>query len=313
MKRFILKVSFFLLPILVSAISMEVLLRNIPNDYLYKSEYLDEHSPEIETLILGSSHSYRGLNPEYFASNTFNAGYVTQTFNFDYEILKKYQGSFNNLKTIILPISYHSFYAKLESGGPGESWRIKNYVIYCGMDTMGSFVDRFEVLAIHPKVNVKRLGSYYIKGTQQLTCTKLGWGKRNDSKNGKDLVEAGKITAKRHTRSNIYSEKFNDIFIDNKLILDSIVKWCRKQNINILLLTLPAFETYRQNISPEQYDVTIEAANKFASEYNNCIYLNLFNDTSFIAKDFYDADHLSETGAKKLSKLIDKKINEWNN
>ena len=91
MKRFVIKTIYISLPILVVAILMEILLRNTPNDYLFKKQYLDKHSSEIETLILGSSHSFYGFNPEYFSSNTFNASHISQSLNYDFEILKKYQ------------------------------------------------------------------------------------------------------------------------------------------------------------------------------------------------------------------------------
>ena len=71
MRKFITKTIYISLPIIVIAIIMEILLRNIPNDYLFKKKYLDEYSSEIETLILGSSHSLYGFNPEYFTSKTF--------------------------------------------------------------------------------------------------------------------------------------------------------------------------------------------------------------------------------------------------
>ena len=307
MRTFITKTTFFILPILVIVLSMEILLRNIPNGYLYKKEYLDKHSTEIETLILGSSYSFYGLNPDYFTNTTFNASYVSQTLNYDYEILKKYQNSLDNLKTIILPISYFTLYAKLEEGV--ESWRVKNYVIYYGIDKK-SFYDNFEVTS-NQQINLKRLYSYYILGHKDLTYSNLGWGTTYKSENAKNLVETGKTTAKRHTRDNIYSEKNTTIFNENKLHLKQIIKICRERNVKLLLFTPPAFETYRHNINIEQYNTTIETVTKIASQCDNCIYVNLFDDTSFVAKDFYDADHLSEIGAEKLSKLIDEKINEW--
>lgn len=309
MRRFITKTIYFSLPILVAAIIFEILLRNIPNEYLFKKKYLDDHSAEIETLILGSSHSYYGLNPDFFSVKAFNASHVSQSLNYDFEILKKYQFNFNNLKTIILPISYITLFAKLDAGS--ESWRVKNYVIYYGMNVSKSFIDYSEVLRMRIRVNLKRLVSYYVLRNLNITCTKLGWGTSYKSENALDLVESGKISAQRHTREDINSDKYQDIFKDNKLILNSIIKWCGERNIKILLLMPPAFETYRQNLNNAQLNCTIETTRQIAAKYNNCIYLNLLGDTNFIAKDFYDADHLSEIGAAKLSTLINDKINEW--
>lgn len=78
-----------------------------------------------------------------------------------------------------------------------------------------------------------------------------------------------------------------------------------------MLLTPPAFETYRQNLNQEQLKITINTISDICSKYDNCIYDNLLSDTNFVAMDFYDADHLSEIGAKKLSVLINERINEW--
>lgn len=312
MRKFIIKTTFFLLPIIVVALSAEILLRNIPNDYSYKKEYLDKHSNEIENLILGNSHAFYGLNPDFFSNNTFNAAHISQSLNYDYEIFKKYQDNFHKLKAVVINISYNRFYSKLENGS--ESWRVKNYVIYYGMNVTNSTVDYFEVFSNQPKVNLKRLYYYYIKCNHDhnISCSNSGWGTSYKSENAKDLVETGKTAAKRHTRTDITSDVNTNIFNDNKQILNLIIKWCKKQDIKVLLLTPPAYKTYRQNINLEQYDITIKTANEIASQYANCIYLNLFDDANFVAKDFYDADHLSEIGAKKLSKLIDKKITNRN-
>lgn len=287
---------------------MEILLRNTPNDYLFKKQYLDKHSSEIETLILGSSHSFYGINPEYFSSNTFNASHISQSLNYDFEILKKYQEQFKNLKTIILPISYFTLFGKLEAGS--ESWRVKNYIIYYDLNSSKSLIDYSEVLSNRINVNVKRIASYYVLGNSTISCTDLGWGTSYNSKNARDLAETGKTAAMRHTRE-INSDKYQQIFQENIFNLESIIQWSNKNNVKILLLTPPAFKTYRQNLNQEQLKITINTTSDICSKYDNCIYDNLLSDTNFVATDFYDADHLSEIGAKKLSVLQNERINEW--
>lgn len=309
MKRLLVRFSIFILPIILIAILMETLLRNTPNDYLFKKNYLDENSTEIETLILGSSHSYYGLNPEYFKSNTFNASHISQSLNFDYEILNKYKHQFRNLKTIVLPISYFTLYGKLESGG--ESWRVKNYVLYYGLNSSTSFTDSYEILSNRLKLNIKRLVKYYLLGDSNITCNNLGWGTRYNSNYARDLKKTGISAAKRHTREDINSIKYRQIFDENILILNSILQWGKNNGVKILLLTPPAYETYRKNLNAEQLNSTISTTAEICSKYENCIYENLLDDSSFVAEDFYDADHLSEVGAKKLSELINLRIIEW--
>lgn len=291
----------FTLPILLIAIIIEILLRQIPSDYLLKKKYLDAHSKEIETLILGSSHSYYGINPIYFSTNTFNVSHLSQSLDYDFEILKKYQNDFKSLKTVICPISYFTLYTKLESST--ESWRIKNYVIYYDIDVSNSLSDHLEVLSNRFSLNLRRLGSYYIKGDSSISCTELGWGTGNKSEKARDLKETGPKAAIRHT-GNL------EAYEENKETLRSIIELCESHGISVILVTLPAYETYRQNLNPEQLKVTVETAADLANEYNNCQYLNLLESTEFDAKDFYDADHLNEIGAEKLSLLINKVVDK---
>jgi hypothetical protein len=287
---------------------MEILLRNIPNDYAFKKEYLDKNAPNIETLILGNSHALYGLNPKYFNTQTFNASHVSQSLDYDFEILKKYQSSLHQLKTIVLPISYFTLFWKIESNS--ESWLDKNYTIYYEMDTFHSYTSYSEVLSHEVSLNLKRLGSYYIKGNSAVFCTNLGWGTNYNSNNSQDLAETGKTEAIRHSRD-INDIHYKNILRDNVNTLNSLIAFCKNRDVKILLLTPPAFQSYRQNLNKTQLKMTLEIAKNIDLVNNNCTYLNLLNDSSFVATDFYDADHLSEIGAEKLSKVINEKINNW--
>ena len=144
MNKFIKKVLIFSMPVIIFIILMEVFLREIPNDYSYKKNYLDTHSNELETIFLGSSHAYYAINPEYIHFNSFNAAYVSQSIDYDLEILKKYENRTAKLKFIVIPIDYFSLYNRLETGV--ESWRIKNYNIYYGFNRSYYFKDNFEIL-----------------------------------------------------------------------------------------------------------------------------------------------------------------------
>lgn len=309
MKKFVTKTLLISLPIIFFILVLEVLLRKIPNDYEFKREYLDKHAHEIETLILGSSHSLYGLDPEYFKSNTFNASHISQSLDYDFEILRKYESKFKSLKTVVLPVSYFSLFSKLEDGT--EAWRIKNYTIYYGLKSSKALADHSEFLSNQLNVNLRRLYSHYFAGRSNITCSRLGWGISYNSKNARDLIETGNSAAKRHTRENIDSGIYKEIFEENVLIVNSIIKWCKKNDVRVLILTPPAFETYRRNLNHDQLAITIKAVMDISIRYDNCKYYNLLDDSSFKATDYYDADHLSEIGAAKLSRLINDKVQEW--
>lgn len=308
MKRFLIKIIIFILPILVLAFSLEIALRNIPNDYQYKNAYLDKHSNEIETLILGSSHTFYGLNPEEFTSQTFNASYISQSIDIDYAILQKYQDDFQNLQSVILPISYFSLFENLEN--TDEFWRLKNYTLYFGLDSAKTWTNYSEIFTNSLKTNAKRIYSYYIKDKSEITCNRLGWGTAYRSENAQNLIETGKSAAKRHTVENLDSEEVQEILKQNIATLQAIISWCEQNNVKIYLITPPAYTSYRENLHDQQLAITLNMTTKICSENSNCQYFRLLDDEIFSADDFYDGDHLSEIGAKKLSKIIHRQIQE---
>lgn len=275
---------------------LEIAIRKIPNDYQLKKNYLDENATEINTLILGSSHTFYGLNPEYFSTKTFNAAYVSQSLDLDYEILNAYQSKLKNLKTVIIPISYFSLFETLETDV--EKWRIKNYVIYYGFENKYQFTDNFESLDNHIALNIKKMIKHYVLDKPYITSSNLGWGTNFNSKNKKALN--GVFTAKKHTAKNF------DLYNENVKSLQKIIALCRKNKVKVIFITTPTHVSYCQNLNSIQIEKTIKTIWKLVKNNSNCDYINVLTSDKFTNEDFYDADHLNEIGAKKLSLFLNK-------
>jgi hypothetical protein len=297
MKKFIKWIIISILPILLSGICFEVLLRKIPNDYSYKKNYLDRNSKKIRILFLGSSHVYYGINPEYI-SGSFNAAHVSQTLNYDLAILQKYKTKWDSLQYIVLSVDYFSLYGRLEEGV--EAWRVKNYAIYYGLHTSDILSDYTEIFSNKFIVNESRFCNFYLHHKSDLTCSELGWGTGYNAKNSKDLVVSGETAAKRHFA------KSDQYFNENVGDLETIISFAKARNIHVLLFTSPAFKTYVQNLDTIQLNHTLQAVTHLISTYDNARYYNLLADPEFTENDFYDADHLNEIGAKKLTIKIDR-------
>lgn len=296
MKNFLFYLVKIILPILLFFLVLEVAIRKIPNDYQLKKDYLNENAAEINTLILGSSHTFYGLNPEYFSQKTFNAAYVSQSLDLDYEILRKYDLKLKNLKTVIIPISYFSLFETLETDV--EKWRIKNYVIYYDLENTYQLLDHFESLDNHIALNVKKIIKYYVLNKSYITSSYLGWGTNFNSKNKKTLNSA--FTAKKHTAKN-----FN-LYDENIKSLQKIVTLCRKNKVKVIFITTPTHASYYHNLNKNQLEKTTKTISKFVKNNSNCEYINMLTSDKFTNEDFYDADHLNEIGAKKLSLFLNK-------
>lgn len=300
MKKFIYKIILFVFPILAIAVSLEISLRSIPNDYSVKNRYLDNHSKEIEILVLGSSHSFYGVNPLYFSMKSFNASHVSQSLDYDLEILKKVLLDSPKLRYVLLPISYFTFYFKLDSGK--QSWRVKNYNIYYNINKYSSIEHLSEVLSLKLTTNLERIYQYYIQNVDSISCSELGWGVKYKSEKSKNLMVTGKGAALRHTAKDFkYLE-------ENFAYLKSIVDLCQKRGVKVILFTPPAFKTYRDNLNIKQLNNMRKKINEITNLYSNCIYLDLIDSSLFVPNDFYDSDHLNDIGAKKLTLLLNQYI-----
>ncbi|NDW09139.1 hypothetical protein [Dysgonomonas sp. 520] len=295
-KKFIKYLFIFLLPIMILVVGMEVALRSIPNDYKDKSEYLDRHAQNIEVLLLGASHIMYGINPEFFSDNCYNAAYVSQSLDFDYDILMKYDEQWNNLKYIILPMSYCTMTERLET--IDEWWRIKNYLIYYRVGKAKSISDYTEVSGNKLDVNLKRLYKYFFNNESPVTCEENGWIKKPFKLNN-NLEKDGKRIAKKHTIDD------PECVRENTEILRNIIQYAKRKDIKVILVTTPTHKGYYENLNKSQWEMTKNIANLMVKDYDNTYFYDYLSDTSFTEYDLADCNHLNEYGAKKLSLRLD--------
>lgn len=292
----------FSAPILVVLVAMEIFLQSIPNNYKIKSDYLENHSEAIETLILGNSHTYYGLNPEWMDGHTFNMSNVSQSLDIDLAILQYYLPKMKQLNTVVMRLSYDSMFEILSE--TDEHWRYKDYNLNSKIPLKYTPKHHSEILSISFKENLKRLFSYYIKNESSVTCNAYGWGTDAHSANAKDLNRTGVLVAKKHTATSTH------LFENNLQTLNNIAAICKTYNVNLYLVTTPAFESYVSNLDYRQLDATINAGLQVSKRYDNVFYYNFLEIWRFDTEYFFDADHLNERGAQLFSKMINNIIHK---
>lgn len=304
MKKFIIKIALsIVLPLLILFITGEIILRSIPNNYSYKNDYLEKNSSSIKILALGSSHTFSGINPKYFSSKAFNAAESSQSFKYDYWILSKFIHKMDSLEYVIIPISYFSPVMTMESGYSNSF--VKNYCIYynCPFHKFEPEYN-FEMWGFGPPT-LDKIKSLFKEKDKSLVCDKLGYGMRYNSKTRKaDWYTRGKSRAKEHTVDTINHAILNESYD----YLRKMISLCKEKNIKVILLTTPAYKTYTDNLNPSQVKIMEEMGNKFSKENKNTIYLNLLTSPKFNQSDFFNTDHLSEIGAKKLTLMLNDTI-----
>lgn len=288
-----------MLPVVLVLLILEFSIRQIPNDYTLKRDYLDLNSNSIEVLFLGSSHTYYGINPEYISKNAFNASHTSQTIDYDFELIKKYNGKWDKLNTIVLPIDYFTLFAKVSTGI--ESWRVKNYEIYYNIHKSHRIQDQSEILSLSFDKSFDRIKKYYLHNKSAISCTSLGFA--NKSLSPKDINKDGPIAAKRHTipDQKHYTENVNQI--------QQLIDFAAKNNSRLLFYTSPAYSSYRENFDQLQLQKTTNAIDSICRINPNIVYHNFLSDSAFYTDDFMDSDHLNPKGAKKLTLKLNEIIN----
>ncbi|SDS24619.1 DUF1574 family protein [Christiangramia echinicola] len=298
MRKYLIRLLFLSLPLILFLFMGELALRNIPNDYSFKRAYLDKNSQNLKTLVLGSSHFYRGVNPALLEQPAFNAAMVSQSLDYDLKILENYDSEFQNLETIILPISYFSLFGSLETGV--ESWRASFYNIYYGI---GNPV-KFEVFNKKGSQTLSKVFDFYYSDIKLKLADSLGWGRRNIKVLPEELESLGLRAAQRHTKKN-----FNLLPFQLKNFRE-IIQIANKNNWKLILVTPPAYHSYVANLNKKQLDLTIKYCKEMEEDFDNVYYYNFLQDNSFSSSDFYDADHLNQDGANKFSQMLNMKIQE---
>ena len=300
MKLFLERLLTFALPIFAIVLLLEYSVRRLPNSYKVKGQYLNEKSDIVETLILGSSHTFYGVNPRFIESRAFNASNVSQSPDIDFAILKSYEDSYGSLRTVVIRLSYDTLFEQLKNST--EDWRLKDYKLYSDIDAGYKLSHNSEILSIGTRQILKVLGDFYLNQKPLLNCDSLGWGNDLSNRPKRDLDKVGLIAAKRHTI------KSWTLLKPNIKVFEQLIGWCENRKIRVILVTPPAYKSYVKNLNEKQLEKMINIGDKLDKTYDNCFYHNFLMDKSFTDKDFYDADHLNAKGAKKFSLIINSLI-----
>jgi len=297
MKQFLRRLLLFISPPIIIATFLEFSLRKIPNDYVYKKNYLDTAADKCAVLVLGSSHAYYDVLPQYFTEKGFNAAHVSQSLSYDLSIYTAYQEKLSQLKYLILPVDYFSLFETLEESA--EKWRIKNYNIYYQLPPKGDFVNRF-VVTSNFKLNIERCYNFYSDPnyTEQY-CSVWGNGNHSDTASEKQLLLDAQNAITRHTIKDTQWLSYN------VLALDSIVRIAQAHHTKIIVYSSPACDAYTRLLEPKQYQLLQQTMAKFCAKYPQVANYNFLKPQLFSNNDFFDADHLNTTGAKKLSLVLD--------
>ncbi len=307
MKVFIRKILVFIIPILIVWAVLECFYKTVASNYSYKHRLISENYDDIETLILGDSHAFFGINPEYLDTRAYNLSNISQSLYFDQLLFEKHIDSLPKLRNVIITIGYYSL-SQLPNTKE-DVWRKYFYRSQMELDVpvIGPFDFKKYSLSMTRRFNksVSLIHTYVEKGTI-IGCDATGWGTYYENTNGGVLDIESRATAKRH-------EDFLFNFEENISRLQSIIAYCKKIHCNVYLVDMPVYEGYLDLLDSNKLEKITKSCSDLAINNSNVMYINLRQDPRLEKSDLYDPDHLNHKGAEKYTKIINTIISDPKN
>lgn len=298
MKRFLRDIALFVLPLLIIAVAMEFVAESIPNSYTYKRDYMEEHGAEIQTLILGSSNAYDGLNPSVLP-NAFNLANSSQTLEDDYRLLAKYIDSMDSLQALIVGLGYHSL------GVTKEEHRRTYYTIY--MDLYPRWpISKYSFEVCNPEMLVKKIIKYAV--SRDVTrCDSLGQRvghTREAAESGEEWWNKGVDALVANDRLEIGNCKL--VIEENTRYLCAIVELCNTHNVQPVIVLMPVMGEYKRKLPEEQVALMDDVLQSLDS---SAICIDA-SEWSIPADGWYNATHLTKEASESFTQELLLHINQ---
>lgn len=297
MRRFLQDIGLFAIVALIFFGALEWIAESIPNSYTYKRDYIEQHGAEIQTLILGSSNAYDGLNPNVMPQ-AFNLANSSQTLEDDYRLLAKYIDSMDSLQTVIVGLGYHSL------GATTEDNRRTYYTIY--MDLYPRWpISKYSFEVCNPEMLIKKIIKYAV--SRDVTrCDSLGQRVGHTL----EAAESGAEWWNKDMLSLVENDKLQiaDCRLEieeNTRYLKTIVDLCNTHNVKPVVVLMPVMEEYKRLLPKEQValmDDVLLSLNSVAT----CIDAS---EWEIPEEGWYNATHLTkEASIEYTKKLIEESI-----
>lgn len=260
------------------------------------------NTDSLQVLILGNSHNYYGINPQWMKKKAFNLANTSQTIFYDEIFLHRYVNKCPNLKYVVCEIAYFSPYEK-RYGDKSEWYRIMYYQIYMNC-RFHSFFSKYNWELAYNRFSREKIKIAWHLKHKKLDCNEYGFGLNHSIEYRKAYNDSA--DAKNRVDVNTFQPNEYDYVLATNTLL-SMAKICKDNNAKMLLITTPVTPLFYYFTNKQQLNTMYNMANEVMKQYpQTVIFKDFMRDDRFNEKDFYDADHLNkEFGAKKFTKIIE--------
>lgn len=290
----------FCFPILLTWAGLEWFLKQVPNAHTVKQAALEGLKAEVDTLIVGSSSAYLGISPVNLSGSAFNLANTAQTLEYDVKLVEKLVPQLPSLKRVIVTIGYISLDWQLNDSS--ERWRQYNYeqfwTIPPSREADRSDVRMWSLVALYsPRSSLKMASEGFPSLAKEVDAR--GWFQVpvNDVS-----IDLGQDEAKRKVGSHNALMRVANASA-NVARLENLFVNLRQRRVEVVLVTLPVWQTYADAMNPERWARTQTTLEKLTDKYG-IRYFSFLREPRLEAADFYDLDHLNSRGAIRFTQML---------
>lgn len=299
MRSFLRHIALFLLPIMVVAIGLEWIAESIPNSYSYKRQYIECEGADIQTLILGSSNAYDGINPSVLP-HAFNLANSSQTLEDDYRLLERYMDGMDSLRTVIVGLGYHSLGAETEDN------RRTYYTIYMNLYPRWP-ISKYSLEVFNLELLTKKIIKYTV--SRDVTrCDSLGQRIGHTAAAVKEQKEFWNKDAAALARNDSWKEESRESRVErrewrverNVDFLKAIIRLCETHDVQPVVVTMPVMGAYKACLAPEQMALHDSVMRHLPS---SAVYIDA-SDWIIPADEWYNATHLTREKSEEFTERL---------
>lgn len=246
---------------------------------------------EVDTLILGDSHSFRGIDPSFF-HNGYNASIQAEPFVVTYWKYKEFL-KYQKPEKLIVSVSPHnisSFNDLKFSNGSTAGEMFKRTSFFGDYKSLKGRVDLNE----RERMEVFSKEIFITPQLKQLSMKRWGGFKPLN----KSFIDNSEMSIKRHYYKDSLLLKPSVLQMD---YLDSIVEISLKSNVKVVMIGLPLHANYFNKIPKEFRESYQGLKDKYK---NRVIFIDKSYKHEFSKLYFSDTDHLNKKGAYRVSQIL---------
>ena len=297
-KSFLKGVLVFFIPVIAIYVILELLVLQLPFNYINVSKHLASEGKNIKILTTGSSQMKCAVNPKFIDQQAINFGSTSQHHNTDYNIITQTKDRLESLEVVILELSY----SHLEL--PHNSkffWKNNVYLKYYNVNNFERktyFKDKFIFLS-RPDIYSKAIINHYIKHKEIAEFNRFGFEENQFVGIFEKLnYDDAKIPTK---SSELNTSESSYLFEKNTEFLYKMLDYLAEKKLNVVLTSLPMHRYYLRDRNPNILRRRDSILKLVLKNYKNVRAFRKEEDSiNFTTSDFINHNHLNPRGAETV-------------